>query len=672
MTDILAGQAVTANVPLKNSGGSPGTFQLIGEIRKKNGTPVGSFLAGDAVTIQPGEVKPLVRQFPNWAGGTSGDALYLNSELFDIAWQFTVAETNQVAMATDPDALRHIRITPSAPRKVSSIALDPNFANMLIAWDGASGSSFELQLYSNGLWMTIATTTAMEFLHPSLKPNTSYMFRVKATLGSVVATGASAPLTTASFTAPPAPGQVTGLSVSGITATTATLNWMVPTGAVSEYVISLNGIEIGSGNPPVNLTGLVPGTAYSVRVRACNTTASCGAWSSSVNFSTLTTDPGGPRPPGTPELVSAESNALSIVWTPSPDPVAGYWPQIYSLNEGWVNAGSTTATSARISGLEPAVDYQVRVSAFDAQGRWSASPVRVMKTAPAGGGGQPPDVPVAPYRISSYGTSYEQMDLVIGWYPVAWATSYALEHMGGDGVIYQGPATQFRRYPLAAESPYTVRVHAYNEAGHTVGPQATLHTLSPTSPPPPAPASVSVSPGSDRAVISWNAVAGATSYQVSLNMSEFPYTNYGEQNCGPTSLTWTGLTPAKSYTVRVKACNASGCSSGTSQSFVTQASTPTEPPAPTIYNVRTLGLQGYLAFSMLSGGGDTFTVYCRDLAPGGNTQPRSYSGVAAGSSVHGGFSGLRDDAAHAIWAVACVGTACSTSNTETKTTEPAQ
>ena len=76
---------------------------------------------------------------------------------------------------------------------------------------------------------------------------------------------------TAGFTTSPAtPGQVTGLTVSQITQTSALASWNAASNATS-YQVSLNGqaTQTTTGTT-MQLTGLSPGTTYTVSVVPCN------------------------------------------------------------------------------------------------------------------------------------------------------------------------------------------------------------------------------------------------------------------------------------------------------------------------------------------------------------------------------------------------------------------
>jgi len=89
---------------------------------------------------------------------------------------------------------------------------------------------------------------------------------------------------------PPAPEQVTA---SQITGTSAVLSWSAVSGASSYTLINTqNGatLQSGIGTTSVSLSGLSPGTTYSLAVEACNSYG-CSSASQPVTFTTATSAP---------------------------------------------------------------------------------------------------------------------------------------------------------------------------------------------------------------------------------------------------------------------------------------------------------------------------------------------------------------------------------------------
>lgn len=112
---------------------------------------------------------------------------------------------------------------------------------------------------------------------------------------------------------PSPPGTPTGVTVSGITDTTATVSWQAVDTA-TQYSVFVNGKQFtGSTSPGVVLTGLTPYTSYEVTIIAHNSGGNSGE-SSSFTFKTL------PPVPSKPELISISDvteNSAKVTWHPN-------------------------------------------------------------------------------------------------------------------------------------------------------------------------------------------------------------------------------------------------------------------------------------------------------------------------------------------------------------------
>lgn len=112
------------------------------------------------------------------------------------------------------------------------------------------------------------------------------------------------------------PGIPTGLNVSNITQTTATLNWNAVNGATS-YKLMFNGNEYDVNGTSTNVTSLAAGTQYTWSVKALNANGSSN-YSVSNTFTTLNdvVEPE-PQPVGyaLPYAESFTANAMPEGWT---------------------------------------------------------------------------------------------------------------------------------------------------------------------------------------------------------------------------------------------------------------------------------------------------------------------------------------------------------------------
>jgi len=113
---------------------------------------------------------------------------------------------------------------------------------------------------------------------------------------------------------PPTPGAPTGVTLSGITDTSATVSWQPVTGAAN-YIVWVDGTRFTASNSTgATLQGLKPYTTYNVYVTASNDSGE-SVPSSSVSFTTLPPVPAAPQAP----IVSDVTNSSAVVkWEPLP------------------------------------------------------------------------------------------------------------------------------------------------------------------------------------------------------------------------------------------------------------------------------------------------------------------------------------------------------------------
>jgi hypothetical protein len=135
-----------------------------------------------------------------------------------------------------------------------------------------------------------------------LTPSSNHQVAVDASNGA----GQSAPSAAVNFTTPAVgtpPATPTGLAVSAVTSTTATVTCNSVSNA-SDYVLSVDGIALAAqATPAWNLVGLDPSTTHSVTVDASNSEGT-SAESAPVNFTTL--------PPGSPPPSSGSSVPILV------------------------------------------------------------------------------------------------------------------------------------------------------------------------------------------------------------------------------------------------------------------------------------------------------------------------------------------------------------------------
>jgi Fibronectin type III domain len=192
------------------------------------------------------------------------------------------------------------------PAPTGLVVLSPRTASATLTWTQASGGGVvnnTVELYSDAACTdeVIRSSTggaATEYRLTSLESNESYSVTVTAWNS----TGESLPSTCVAFTTlPPAvPPAPTGLAVSHVGATVATLTWTQASGGIVNNTVELYSGSGCSGIPQVvsvgvvtsyNLTGLRPATAYSATVTAWNATG-VSRLSGCANFGTTSSGGG--------------------------------------------------------------------------------------------------------------------------------------------------------------------------------------------------------------------------------------------------------------------------------------------------------------------------------------------------------------------------------------------
>jgi YD repeat-containing protein len=378
----------------------------------------------------------------------------------------------------------------------------------------------------------------------------------------------------ADTTAPTAPGVP---SFSSITATSATATWTVATDnvGVTSYAWSRNGgsswTDVGS-TLSASITGLTGSTSYTVLVRARD---AAGNWGNPSSATFSTSDITAPSAPGTPTFTNVAQTSATISWTAATDNVAvtGYQ---YRLNGGsWIGASS----GVTVSGLTASTSYNVEVRARDAAENWgSASSASFTTVATADT--IAPSAPGTPSFSSITGTS-----VVVSWSAATdnvGVTGYQYSINGGSSWVTATSGVSITG--LTNGTSYTVQVRARDAAGNWGNPSSASFSTSDTAAPsaPGTPSFTSITASS--ATASWGASTdnvGVVEYQYAVNSGGWT------TNGAATSVGLSGLAQATTYTVYVRARDAAGNWSASSQnSFGTSdVSAPSAPGTPSFSSI---------------------------------------------------------------------------------------
>lgn len=170
-----------------------------------------------------------------------------------------------------------------------------------------------------------------------------------------------------------------------------------------------------------------------------------------------------------------------------------------------------------------------------------------------------PTPPPAPANLAATGGNAQ---VSLSWNAASGADTYSVHRSTVPGGPYGTIASNLTNTShldttVSNGTTYYYVVSGFNEAGE--GPDSSQASATPQVPQlPPAPTGVSaMSPGKKKITVTWNAVAGATSYTVKRSTtSGGPYTNAGTTTS--TSFTNTGLTSGVTYYYVVSATNTQG------------------------------------------------------------------------------------------------------------------
>ena len=295
--------------------------------------------------------------------------------------------------------------TPGRPTGFTATTVSDSTTTLTLAWTGPidnGGSAitgYEVQIRSDGQWVTKTTMASSPHTYTGLAAGTRYYYRVRAInsqgggLWSAYATGTT-------FAGVPDAPELTATSTG---MTTIRLTWTVPDdNGVSDGITGYRlerwdpnvspanwsatlGPDMNGNLLPASSTvtlfvdsGLDPGKTYYYRILA---TASANGGSSTIK--SATTDPGAP---GRPVLTATRDgqNAIDLTWTAAAangSPIVRYELQVWDRdNSMWMNVRNdlpSTRTSYKHMGLTPGTKYVYRLRGVNRAadngglGKWS-------------------------------------------------------------------------------------------------------------------------------------------------------------------------------------------------------------------------------------------------------------------------------------------------------------
>ena len=434
------------------------------------------------------------KEFTGLAAGRSY-AFQVRAKNADLAGSYT----SQMTVATPP----------KAPSSVTAVSTDDS---VTISWNTVAGATGYLVRCNNDETYAAANSTSVKY--GGLKPKTTYTYQVACRTSDGTGSYSAAKSIQTLAKMPTVPSGISGET----TENSVTVKWNPVSGATG-YDIQFNGSTYSTTSPSRTFTGLRENTEYTYKVRSKNAD---GVSEYGAEMKVRTT----PKAPSGATAISDEGS-VTVSWSPVTGAVS------YDLLlDGKVY--NVKGTSHKVTGLLPNTSHSYQIRVNNADGSSSYSSAKTLKTTP-----QPP----AAVQVSSSRT-----DVTLRWDSVSGATSYDVLF---NGTTYRVTSTSKRISGLTANTSYSYQVRVNNADGSSsYSPVKTVKTLpyAPTTYP-----TVTTTVTTDSVTLTWNAVSGATEYELYFNGQTYKVQG--------TSHRVTGLKDDTSYSYRIRACNAGGNSS---------------------------------------------------------------------------------------------------------------
>lgn len=387
---------------------------------------------------------------------------------------------------------------PGIPQGLQALSTSESVS---LSWDPVPGAlAYEVEIYG----VPIDVGANLSYIHTDLNPNTQTVYRVRAKNESGTGQWSSI---IAQSTLPATP---TGLK-GNATANSVTISWNSTPGATT-YDLEIDGQVLeGLTQPSFYHGNLLPNEVHSYRVKARNQLGT-SQWSQTITVQTL---------PEIPENLqgTATQNEIFILWD-SVEGATGYDLQV----DGEIIENITLTEYVHSNLIQNSKHtYRVRARNNLIVGQWSDP---ITKTTLLDGEIKLTAVPAS-------------TQITLSWNMVSGALGYDIEV---DGVIIDnGLSTAFVHKNLEPNSSHTYRVRARSQGGPGAWSESVTATTIFGSP-----KNIQATATSDTISLFWQAVAGATGYDVFVDGKVI-------DNEGSTVFHHTELEPFSFHVYRVRA-----------------------------------------------------------------------------------------------------------------------
>ncbi|WNS43263.1 fibronectin type III domain-containing protein [Paenibacillus sp. MMS20-IR301] len=388
----------------------------------------------------------------------------------------------------------------AAPGNLSGTAADQSIA---LQWDAVSGA-IAYDVEADGTQIENITETS--YSHNGLEPNSIHEYRVRAHNENGISDWSS------KITVYTTPGIPRNLSAT-VEGSAIRVTWDTVKGA-SGYDIEVDGSIIDNGtDTEYNHTELSLNSEHTYRVRAKNQQAA-GEWTSLIVYTTHAGVPNNVRS-------TATSSEITLTWDPVPG-ATGYDIEV----DGTVVHGGLDNSYIH-SGLKPFSTHSYRIRARNAGGTGEWSREVSAKTV----FGKPENLTAVAYNSS----------IKLSWDKVEGATGYDL--LVDGEIIDNGQMTSYEHTGLEPYSWHVYRVRG--KYGESLGEWSSALTKSTILG---IPGNIKVKALSDQITLSWDAVIGATGYEIEADGKTI-------DNGAKLSFTDSKLSSNTKHTYRIRAKN---------------------------------------------------------------------------------------------------------------------